>query len=368
MGLNSFIKIGLLGLITVPFTVLAWDLTAGGWKKDEFLGLVEISDTTFWALGYSQSRELGSQKNFLLSANLYGQKLFGRYSGEGDKNLLRKGIKTEKGIFLVGVYNNNFAIYRANRYGKIIWVKVFGKGEATAIAKLSDGFAAVGFVGTSPEKDILVVKMDENGNILWKRRIGDAGDDRAFAVIPFEGNSIVVAGYTSSKGSGEKDGYLVFLTSEGEIYNEITYGERRNEEFHSLIPIRDGLLLVGSKEPPYAGLSDAWLVKVNKDGSIIFQKTFGKWGDDGANAIIKTDDGGFLIAGYTDSKGAGGKDAWLIKIDRFGNKLWDKTFGGWQDDWANDVIQTADGDFLFVGYTESKGSGSGDGWILKFSP
>jgi len=80
------------------------------------------------------------------------------------------------------------------------------------------------------------------------------------------------------------------------------------------------------------------------------QHTFGDALDDRANSVQQTADGGYIVAGNTDSYGAGNYDAWVLKLDSSGNQVWAHTFGGVSDDWANSVQQTADGGYIVAGF------------------
>ena len=84
--------------------------------------------------------------------------------------------------------------------------------------------------------------------------------------------------------------------------------------------------------------------------------------------MVQTADGGLVVAGLTYSKGAGGRDFWVLKLDSTGNLLWDKTFGGSSPDEAHSVVQTADGSLVVAGGTKSKGAGGWDVWVLKLAP
>ncbi|MFZ2330427.1 MAG: PEGA domain-containing protein, partial [Atribacterota bacterium] len=93
-----------------------------------------------------------------------------------------------------------------------------------------------------------------------------------------------------------------------------------------------------------------------------WEKTYGGSKDDEASSIIQTADGNYVVAGYTESKGAGRKDAWILKLDSVGNIIWDKTYGGRENDSINSIIQLNDGNYVVAGYTESKGAGRKDAW------
>jgi hypothetical protein len=104
---------------------------------------------------------------------------------------------------------------------------------------------------------------------------------------------------------------------------------------------------------------------ISSDEKLRWNKTFGGSNDDYLHSLIQTDDGGYVITGETSSYGTGKADIWIIKLDSKGNKLWDKIFGGVDDDWINFLIQTDDGGYAVTGKTYSFGAGEGDFWIIK---
>ena len=98
---------------------------------------------------------------------------------------------------------------------------------------------------------------------------------------------------------------------------------------------------------------------------LTWDRTYGGNGDDEALSLIQTADGGYAVAGYTKSKGAGKEDFWVIKLDEQGNKTWDRTYGGGADDLISSLIQTTDGGYAIAGLTQSKGAGGEDFWVIK---
>ena len=106
-------------------------------------------------------------------------------------------------------------------------------------------------------------------------------------------------------------------------------------------------------------------MKLDSSGNVTWQKTYGGSGEDYANSIQQTSDGGYIVAGQTYSFRASGFDAWVLKLDSSGNITWQKTSGGSSWDTANSVKQTSDGGYIVAGFTDSFGSVWYDIWVLK---
>src|SRR5262249_9932328 len=114
-----------------------------------------------------------------------------------------------------------------------------------------------------------------------------------------------------------------------------------------------------------AGGNDIWILKLDADGSIQWQKTYGGAASEGSSTIQRTSDGGYIVAGSTSSFGAGGDDAWLLKLDATGTVTWQKTYGGPGDESFSYIEQTNDGGYIASGYTTSFGLTGLDLWVLK---
>ena len=110
---------------------------------------------------------------------------------------------------------------------------------------------------------------------------------------------------------------------------------------------------------------DAYLIKTDPAGNRLWQKTYGGSAFDWGHSVDQTSDGGYLIAGCTTSHGAGRGDVYLVKTDSTGRKVWRKTFGGNDADWGRSVRQSSDGGYIIVGYTKSNDSGTEDVYLIK---
>jgi len=127
----------------------------------------------------------------------------------------------------------------------------------------------------------------------------------------------------------------------------------------------NGYALVGETYSFGAGNNDVWLIKTDSMGDTLWTRTYGGSNADFGKSIKQTYDGGFIIAGGTESFGVGESDVYVIKTDSLGDTLWTKTYGGNSTDFGNDVIQTSDTGYLVVGTTESMGAGAKDGYFFK---
>lgn len=145
-----------------------------------------------------------------------------------------------------------------------------------------------------------------------------------------------------------------------------TYGTSVDQQANDVQPTSDGgYIMVGTTVSVF-GFVDAWVVKLDSGGNMQFEKAYGGGsGDDVPRSVNQTSDGGYVVAGYTTSFGAGGRDVWVLKLDSAGSIQFQKAFGGAADDEADSVVQTSDGGFVVGGYAQSFGPGDNQAWVLK---
>ncbi len=198
-------------------------------------------------------------------------------------------------------------------------------------------------------------------------KFGGYGVDIGYSVKPTKDKQYIVTGSTSSYGAGNTDMYLVKVDSFGVVIWQKTFGGFTNDVGKSVVQLPDsGYVVAGFTNSFGAGGYDVYLVRTDKNGNLIWQKTFGGIDWDFANDVVLTPDGDIAVVGNTSSFGHGKKDGLFLKFDFSGNLVTQKYIGGAENEELNSIIVTNDLNLAAVGYTESKGEINGDSYFLKF--
>lgn len=240
---------------------------------------------------------------------------------------------------------------------------------ANSVVQTSDGgYALAGYTSSygAGGQDMWLVKTDSAGNHLWNKTYGGTEYDGAYYLIQTSDGGYALGGYTGSFGAGYRDMWLVKTDGGGNVLWNKTYGGTDYDEAYSLAQTSDGgYALAGFTYSLGAGLSDMWLVKTDGAGNMQWGRTYGGTGYEEARSVIQTIDGGYALGGFTGSFGAGSYDMWLVKTDGFGNMLWSRAFGGTGSDGIRSVVQTSNGGYALAGYTYSFGVGDSDMWLIR---
>ena len=253
-----------------------------------------------------------------------------------------------------------------------LWTQTFGGNEferGSCVQQTTDGgFIITGYTGSygSGSLDIWLVKTDANGNEIWNETFGGYSSDSGRSILQTSDGGYIIVGNTNSFGAGDNDIWLIKTDASGnEIWNQ-TFGGVLADYGSSVLQTADGeYIIAGSTDNFGSGDRDAWLIKTDNNGNEIWSQTFGGSLSDAANSLAKTADGGYIIAGYTDSFGAGNSDVWIVKTDSNGNEIWNQTYGGALNDIACSVQLTIDGGFIISGITCSFGDDDGDALLIK---
>jgi hypothetical protein len=214
--------------------------------------------------------------------------------------------------------------------------------------------------------DAWVLKLDGSGNIQWANAYGSIGNDYAYSIQQTLDGEYVVAGRTESFGAGGIDAWILKLDSGGNVQWQKTYGGTGNDYAYSIQQTPDGEYVVAGGTMSFSvGGFDAWVLKLDGSGNIQWAKAYGGTSNDYVYSIQQTPDDGYIVAGETGSFGAGSFNSWILKLDSSGNVQWQKTYGGNSDDYVYFIQRDSDGGYIMAGETGSFGAGGIDAWILK---
>jgi hypothetical protein len=261
------------------------------------------------------------------------------------------------------------------------WNKLLG-GTQTDLANASvrtpdGGYIVVGstqsndgdVTGYKGGIDLLVFKVDKNGNKIWQKAFGGSGQDIGNSVVAAPDGGYVIAGATMSGNGdvvgshGDVDAWVLKIDEQGNKLWQKAWGGTNGEWAYSVTSVADGYVVAmvsGSKNgdlPVTNEGGNSWIVKFAANGIISWQKPVGvDFFDDAPFKIISVSDG-FLIAGTTSQ--SSGTNARVVKTNTAGDVVWQKTFGGSDHEVFSDIIESANGGYILTGYTDS-----GDGEIV----
>ncbi len=201
---------------------------------------------------------------------------------------------------------------------------------------------------------------------MYQKSIGGTGGDYGQSVARASGNDYVVVGSTAAFGAGGEDLYLIKVNANGDTLWTKTYGGSAGEYGSFVTQTNDGgFIISGYTESFGAAGRDAYLVKTDAAGNAQWSKHFGVAGNDYGNIVLQAADSGFICIGTSENLGAGFYDMYVIRTDADGDTLWTRTYGGSQEEDGNSIYPTSDGGFILAGITRSFGAGNEDIYIVK---
>ncbi len=270
-----------------------------------------------------------------------------------------------------GAGSHDVMLIKTDGNGNINWVKYYGGSSADGAYSMQQtadgGFIVAAHTNSfgAGVHDLYLIKTDENGDTLWTKTYGASSQDYLQGVYQTADGGYIAAAYSAGFGAGSNDFYLVRANNSGDTLWTNSYGGSGSDVGYSVQQTTDGGFIVAGYTTSFgAGNNDVYLIKLDPNGNVLWAKTYGGSGADYSFSVRQTADGGFVVAGQTFSFGSNG-DAYLIRTDNNGNHLWSYAYGGNGEDKAWSVKQAGDGGYVIAGYTNSFGEGNQDIYIIK---
>ena len=215
----------------------------------------------------------------------------------------------------------------------VIWEKTYGvEGDddrAFYALPVGDGYLVVGSSKSIKTNATVgwALRLDKDGNVIWNQTfLEGSGTELRYALNLTDGFLLVGNEFLPS---GDENGYVAKIDNQGAlIWKTITLAEKILNKLFSAIATQDGFVLFGLTSSNGNGDSDAWVVKLDANGNVVWNKTYGNATDTAARTGVLAPDGDYMVAGYTNPQGDSNYDFLLMKIDATGNMVWNKTYGG----------------------------------------
>ncbi|MCP1298066.1 T9SS type A sorting domain-containing protein [Chryseobacterium sp. S0630] len=397
---------------------IQWQKSMGGSNVDLFHFVEPTSDGGYIVSGstFSNNGDLtqnfGSRDAWIIKFDFNGNIQWQKLLGGSQAELFHSIWETSDGGYILAggsssadgdlTSNNGFEDYwivKLDSTGDIEWQKSIGGSDrdiAKDILQTSDeGYIIAGtsysndgdVLGSHGGSDIWIIKTNSTGNVQWQKSLGSSSAEQVQSIQQTSDNGYIIAATTGNIADGDvtqiyggSDYWIIKLDSYGNLQWQKSLGGTGFDTANSIQQTFDGgYIVAGIYERsiyPYPLSSDYGIIKLASNGDVQWQKFFGGNKSDGAKSIQQTSDGGYIIAGLSNSNNGdvlgnhGNTDAWIIKTDNTGTLQWQKSLGGN----AETIRKTVDGGFIIIGYSSStngdvsENHGNIDGWIVKLSP
>jgi len=401
-----------------------WQKSLGGSGNDQASSVQQTSDGGYIVAGWSNSNDSevagnhGANDYWVVKLNNLGtiewQKSLGGSLSDyayaiqqtADSGYIVSGWSSSNDGEVSGNHGNaDYWVLKLDDTGAIQWQKSLGGSNvdiARAIRQTSDGGYIVAggsqsddgeVSGSHGMDDYWVVKLNDTGGIQWQKSLGGSLGDGAETIQQTSDGGYIVAGESQSDDGevsgnhGNFDAWIVKLNDTGAIQWQKSLGGSQFENAYSILQTSDsGYIFASASESNDGDVTghhgdstapDYWIVKLNDTGAILWQKSLGGSGYDNPTSIRQTSDGGYVIAGSSNSTDGdvsgnhGNADYWIVKLDDTGAIQWQKSFGGSNQDVAASIEQTSDSGYIVAGYSNSNDGevygnhGAFDFWVVK---
>ncbi len=375
---------GLLLALSIPCSLAAqdldWSVSVGGSYNDDAYSGCLTSDGGYAILGATFSYGAGGYDVYLLKLDSLGDTLWSKTFGGSEADYGYDIQETvDGGLILVGATQSQGAggkdvyLAKTDSVGTMLWTRTFGGAsddDGRSVRQTDDGGYVV--AGTTQSygpglTDLYLIKTNANGDTLWTRAYGSVSGETGSAVRITPDGGYIAVGTTGGFGSGYSSLYAVRTDADGDSVWADAFGGDKADMGYSVAIVPDsGFVFVGATASFGAGYSDMYIVKTTHDGTFQWDRSFGGSGEERGYSIQACPDSGYIVAGFTQSFGAGQHDMFVVRTDPLGFGLWDRTFGGSESDYCRSII-TGQNSWGLVGYSYSYSSGGSDFYVVKIT-
>lgn len=359
-----------------------FQVAIGGTNDDIGYSILIAPDGSYVVAGQTNSGGLGAGDAYLVKINTDGSL---RWSKSFGANFLESGrcvkLLSDNGYVVTGKspgtsnLKDNIYILRFSKSGQRLWSKYYG-GAGDEVGKVVEVLPNDEMMILSPtdlgtgNMDILLLKLDSNGTFISSGVYGGVMDENPTTMVYKNGHGYVICGNRKNYQS-DWQGLLVRIADNGNIIWSKEYGASGNDNLVNLIiDDNDDYVVTGFVEDIGAGGRDLLLMKVDSSGTILWSRIFGGNLNEIGRDLVQLPDGGYLISGITKSFGKGQNDIYILKVDRNGILQWSRTYGGTGNDVIRSqgpaMVKTSDGGIAMISTTDSYGAGNNDLFLIKF--
>ena len=363
----------------VCFGQITFQKTYGGWTYDYGHSLKQTSDSGYIFTGFTLSFGAGGYDAYFVKTDVNGDLLWAKaYGGTGD-DVGTSILQSSDGGYTIAGYTSSFGaggtdvwLLKINSSGDTVWSKTYGgtNNETSAcVQQTTDGGYIISgntFSFGAGADDAYLIKTDNNGDTLWTKTYGGTEIDNGNYVEQTVDSGFIITGVTVKFGDSIPHIHLIKTKFNGDTLWTKTYGGINIDEAYSVHQTSDsGYIISGTTRSFGGGNPHVYMIKTDKGGNLLWSKTFGGWFIDESRSVQQTTDGGYIIAGTTQSFGAGDQSIYLIKTDKNGDTLWTEIIGGTGNDAAYMVEQTNDEGYVIGGLTISFGATDYNFYLVK---
>lgn len=373
--ISLFCLLLLLPVVHAEAPPIQWERNLGDHLEEVAYDIAQTSDGGYIVAGTRYSANT--------TEDVYVLKLRGSGDVEWERIVYRPKInfahsvsQTQDGGYILGGGTfagseglSDFSVIKLHPDGSIEWEQTFGRNQRDVcerVVQTSDGgYMAAGDTWLNYyDQDILLVKFDPDGNIEWNVNIGGSEEDGAYDIQQTADKGYIIAGHTRSVSDMSNNAYIVKTDPEGRVEWTSEFGDSGDDQLYSIEQQRDGYVAAGYTTSIHE-YSDIYVIKVNRDGEKVWEKVYGgAETQDDARSIKKTSDGGYILAGKTNEYSYGSYDMNLLKLDNEGNLQWSQVYGGQNNDMGYAALESSDQGYVIAGQTKSFDKG-GDIYIIK---